>query len=392
MPFKAMTQSSGQSGPIAALSLGASMVQRSIERRFSLQSAKSSKSSQLDAPEVNESQELEIEGDRTPCFDLADDLEAGFMSEAFMAKGTTSPVQPKAPFRRCCIFHLADSVDEYHLLSESGDQMLTAKYIRTAARIEFFFPEEELKSPKKCEDDSTRQSSKRRLAFVMNYTLDRGCGQWVLKQSNCEHCMQRPKRISCEALGQGQQVAFIQHSLRPVGQAKVNYVDIRIPPVSCGTEKSVWCPVTMGRDLCGRSYSGSLGYSRHRRNSAPEFPSNDNDDLPKRWASKPEALDEDGSMSPPRSPTRSRVDLEVQPVRLHTKLPVWDEELESLVLSFKDRTVQSSPMNFMLRTEDNDSIVMQHAKMAANTFGLDYRYPLSTIQAFAVALTALSWD
>jgi hypothetical protein len=379
---------------MAALSLGASIVQRSIERRFSLSSNKSPKSSPVDGIDAVQSPEAEsIEEDRTPCFDLAEDLEAGFMAEAFMAKDTTSPVQPKKPFRRCCIFHASDSADEYHLLSEAGDQMLTARYLRAAGRIDFFLPEEERKFPQK--DDNSENSKRSRPAFVMNYNANRD--NWLLRQTDCEHCMQRPKHLTCEALGRGQQVAFVQHALRPVGKARVHYVDIRIPPISSGVESAVWCTVTMGKDLCGRSYSSSsssMGYSRFKQFSAPEVKSQREGDSPERSQSESESPSSPtrSPSSPTRSRTRSRFDLEIQPLRVHTKVPVWDEELESLVLNFQDRTVQSSPMNFMLRTEDDESIILQHAKMAANTFGLDYRYPLSTIQAFAVALTALSWD
>lgn len=372
---------------MAALSLGASMFQRSIERRFSTtSSSKSLTPSQMDGLEAAEPEELEAKGDRTPCFDLAEDIEAGFMTEAFMAKDTTSPVQPKEPFRRCCIFHVADSADEFHLLSEGGDQLLTAKYVRRAARIDFFFPKEESRTPRK--EDSSPKSQERRPAFVMIHDLERD--SWLLKQTDCEYCMQRPKHLSCEALGRGQQVASIQHSLRPVGKAQVNFVDIRIPPVDSGPENSIWCTVAMGRDLCGRCCSNSIGYAS-RRNSAPALRSCGDGDSPKRALSESSSLD-DGSLSPARSPTRPRCDPFAQPLRLHTRAPIWDEELESLVLNFTNRTVQSSPMNFMLRTEEDDSIIMQHAKMAPNTFGLDYKYPLSTIQAFALALTALSWD
>jgi len=78
--------------------------------------------------------------------------------------------------------------------------------------------------------------------------------------------------------------------------------------------------------------------------------------------------------------------------RLVTKMPVWNDEVESLVLDFKGRQVQASAKNFQLVLEDNPKyLACQYCKIGANTFSLDFRHPMSVIQAFSSSLATLFW-
>jgi len=78
---------------------------------------------------------------------------------------------------------------------------------------------------------------------------------------------------------------------------------------------------------------------------------------------------------------------------LVTKMPTWNNKVECLVLDFKGRKVQASAKNFQLTLEEDDenSVICQYGKLGANTFGLDFRYPLTVAQAFGISLTTLHW-
>jgi len=77
---------------------------------------------------------------------------------------------------------------------------------------------------------------------------------------------------------------------------------------------------------------------------------------------------------------------------LQTRAPVWNDDVSSLVLDFKDRYILSSAKNFMLTLEESpDNVVCQYGKIGPNSFGLDFAYPLSVFQAFGISLTTLLW-
>jgi len=77
---------------------------------------------------------------------------------------------------------------------------------------------------------------------------------------------------------------------------------------------------------------------------------------------------------------------------LVSRLPKWSEKVESLVLDFKGRRVQPSAKNFQLALEgQTERAVCQYGKVGPNSFGLDYRHPLTVAQAFGLSLTTLLW-
>jgi len=78
--------------------------------------------------------------------------------------------------------------------------------------------------------------------------------------------------------------------------------------------------------------------------------------------------------------------------KLETRQAVWNEELQTLVLDFKDREVVPSAKNFQVVREGSQRILLQHGKIRDNTFALDFRAPLSIVQAFAMSITTLFWE
>ena len=75
---------------------------------------------------------------------------------------------------------------------------------------------------------------------------------------------------------------------------------------------------------------------------------------------------------------------------MHNKEPVWNEDSGSYVLNFNNRVTQASVKNFQLVPDiDSDYIVLQFGRVGSDSFTLDYRYPLTAVHAFAIALSSL---
>jgi len=159
--------------------------------------------------------------------------------------------------------------------------------------------------------------------------------EWRLVQERCEHCQFSPRHCAC--CGK-QQVAFIRHTRDNIGDGIFNGMEVTIPGLYSDESRVIWCP-KLGR--------GDLG-------SEPEVPG--------------------------------------ESQQLVTKAPQWNDEVESLVLDFKGRSVQSSAKNFQLALgQRTDHVVCQYGKIAKDKFSLDFRYPLSCIQAFGMSLTTMFW-
>jgi len=76
-------------------------------------------------------------------------------------------------------------------------------------------------------------------------------------------------------------------------------------------------------------------------------------------------------------------------VLLHSKDAAWDRKLNSYVLNYKGRANQASVKNFQLCHSHNpDLVIMQLGKVEQDVFIMDFRYPLSALQAFGIALSS----
>ncbi|RXG69316.1 Tubby protein-like, partial [Armadillidium vulgare] len=97
-------------------------------------------------------------------------------------------------------------------------------------------------------------------------------------------------------------------------------------------------------------------------------------------------------------------------IELQNKTPVWNEDTQSYVLNFHGRVTQASVKNFQIVHEDDNQIlliflqcqlntkcvsfvpaeyiIMQFGRVAEDVFTMDYRYPMSALQAFGIALSS----
>ncbi|KAG4169077.1 hypothetical protein ERO13_A12G064300v2 [Gossypium hirsutum] len=86
-----------------------------------------------------------------------------------------------------------------------------------------------------------------------------------------------------------------------------------------------------------------------------------------------------------------------EPLALKNKAPRWHEQLQCWCLNFKGRVTVASVKNFQLvaavepshnvSPEEQEKVVLQFGKIGKDIFTMDYRYPLSAFQAFAISLS-----
>ncbi|KAL4280102.1 hypothetical protein GQ457_03G031970 [Hibiscus cannabinus] len=90
-----------------------------------------------------------------------------------------------------------------------------------------------------------------------------------------------------------------------------------------------------------------------------------------------------------------------RPLILRNKQPRWHEQLQCWCLNFRGRVTVASVKNFQLiaanqpaggaptpAQSDHDKIILQFGKVGKDMFTMDYRYPLSAFQAFAICLSS----
>lgn len=116
----------------------------------------------------------------------------------------------------------------------------------------------------------------------------------------------------------------------------------------------------------------------------------------------PKSLDEKISISPALKGTEPIADtsspISRDPLILKNKAPRWHEQLQCWCLNFKGRVTVASVKNFQLVAAvdpshnvsalEQEKVILQFGKIGKDIFTMDYRYPLSAFQAFAICLSS----
>lgn len=171
-------------------------------------------------------------------------------------------------------------------------------------------------------------------AFTMGFNSSRD--EWRLVAERCQACQYVPPHLSCATHGK-QQVAVIKHRQASVGEGISNIMEVRIPGLYQNDTSVIWCPMLGMPDLAEAELSNEMQ-------------------------------------------------------QLITRKPVWNEKVQSLVLDFKGRNIVSSAKNFQLALRQKPQhVICQYGKLGPTNFGLDFRYPMSVIQAFGAAMSTLFW-
>ncbi|GFP87097.1 tubby-like F-box protein 8 [Phtheirospermum japonicum] len=89
-------------------------------------------------------------------------------------------------------------------------------------------------------------------------------------------------------------------------------------------------------------------------------------------------------------------EIKSRPLVLKNKNPRWHEQLQCWCLNFQGRVTVASVKNFQLVADGSgpvarsglDNVIVQFGKVGKDMFTMDYRYPLSAFQAFAICLSS----
>lgn len=84
------------------------------------------------------------------------------------------------------------------------------------------------------------------------------------------------------------------------------------------------------------------------------------------------------------------------PLVLKNKSPRWHEQLQCWCLNFQGRVTVASVKNFQLVATppsgqsgpQYEKVILQFGKVGKDVFTMDYRYPVSAFQAFAICLSS----
>ena len=76
-------------------------------------------------------------------------------------------------------------------------------------------------------------------------------------------------------------------------------------------------------------------------------------------------------------------------VSLINKPPRWNDQVGAYVLNFNGRVTMASVKNFQLVDEDDhDTIILQFGRVAKDEFTMDFQFPMTPFQAFAITLSS----
>ncbi|KAJ6810543.1 tubby-like F-box protein 5 [Iris pallida] len=92
------------------------------------------------------------------------------------------------------------------------------------------------------------------------------------------------------------------------------------------------------------------------------------------------------------------VEMAREPLVLKNKAPRWHEQLQCWCLNFRGRVTVASVKNFQLvaavdpsqpsSSAEQDRVILQFGKIGKDIFTMDYQYPLSAFQSFAICLSS----
>jgi len=341
-------------------------------------------------------------------------LEAGICKNV-IAEKCIKPLERKESWQQC--FILSEGKHCFKMYDESsGALLLTAKRTKGG---EFYisqyedFPET-FKGPVKNGENSNNGPSCDIRDSYPSKQIERYCvvlkpgstkSSFKLVSRSCELCDKRLNKFSCGASsgqcnGDRQILGIITHRTTIIDQTDIEArcLDVQLPGLLNG-ERIVWCPRTMAKGVHAditlenqrlRSYStGDSKYGQEQEESK-EGEESDGDERPKN--SEDYKAKRGKQLKQKNIPFTKNANGDRY--YFTTKLPKWNDEVGSLVLQFRNKRVRmASSKNFIL-TDKNDpqKLVFQLGKCQSGRFNLDFKNPMSPLQAFGIALSAYGFN
>ena len=262
-------------------------------------------------------------------------------------------------------------------------------------------------------------------AFVENHTkgvtryhaklIANSNASFTLYSTRCEYCDKVLRRFSCGGVLSPfnecrQRLCDIQHSLvkiKGIDGVEARRLQIVIPGVfDSNKEKGVyrvpWCPrvkkefqqlVVRKENDRANSRNSDRGDSDTDQGSGSTVKTkskDNNDDGGNKDIRRSQS--EGGSLEEKVFGDSSK-EMVVPNIAMESRLPEWNSDAGSLVLTFQEgRVREPSAKNFLLTLAgEKNKYLIQFGKVKNGKYNLDFKYPLCPLQAFGVALSAFSW-
>jgi len=343
-----------------------------------------------------------------PGFEDYDGLEAGFARE-YLGDAYIQPCQhPRSDHWICCYLLRENKVMFQMRLENSEEFLLSALRMPNG---DFYISQYE---------DFTR----REWDPLEGYpppgwcaVLEGSGNTFKLKMKGCEHCDRLLEKFTCGVSApHAQLLAEIHHSVKVMPQtgSEVRLLTVNIPPPG-GLDPEADEDINDISDISSRSNfvgdeiessSKSIKSIKSQRRTAELTPrqfwcARTHSDSPRSVrasflaASDPNKNSKNKNYNKKGSFFSSSGHGEA--IRLNNRCPEWNEAAGSLVLKFAGGRVQAaSAKNFLMYLQDElhlppGNAVLQFGKQCSGQFSLDFRYPMSVIQAFAISLSVHSW-
>jgi len=142
-------------------------------------------------------------------------------------------------------------------------------------------------------------------------------------------------------------------------------------------------------DSTGRNELGAISYesnfmgSKGPRQMIVALPALDTEEVPSEWSSSGK---DSHILKAYRDNQTENLYI------LGNKSPKWNAQVRAYVLDFNNRVTKPSVKNFQLiNAADQNTVILQFGRVGKESFSLDFRYPLSPLQAFAIALSSCDY-